>query len=366
VIENMPRPRPPHLHRETTRHKKPVWYVRVSKGPRIRIRAEYGTPEFDAEYQAAINGDGAANARRNAAAGSLQWLIERFRETPAWLSLSPATRSKREAIFRQIIETAGQKPFTAIREAEIAAGRDRRGRTPFQARHFLDTMRGLYAWAKEAAFVKFDPAAGVKYPTLKSGEGFPVWTDSDVAVYERRWSIGTRERVWFDLLSYTGLRRGDAVRLGKQHVRDGEAMITTEKSGGKVEVIIPLHLFPALLDTLRAGPTGDLAFVCGANGKPMTKESFGNAFRDSCRAAGIKKSAHGLRKLAATRAADAGASIWQLNAMFGWTGTKMASHYTQAFERKRAAREGFKKLVTNDSTTSIPAPDQKVRAPGRK
>jgi integrase len=252
----------------------------------------------------------------------------------------------------------------------LPAGRDRRGKTPFQARHFLDTMRGLYAWAKEAGFVKIDPAAGVKYPTLKSGEGFPVWTDSDVAVYERRWSIGTRERVWFDLLSYTGLRRGDAVRLGRQHVREGEAVITTEKSGCKVEVIIPLHLFPAFADTLRAGPTGDLAFICGSNGKPMTKESFGNAFRDACRAAGIKKSAHGLRKLAATRAADAGATIWQLNAMFGWTGTKMASHYTQAFERKRAAREGFKKLVSgdhlNENRTSIPAPNQKVRAPGRK
>lgn len=151
------------------------------------------------------------------------------------------------------------------------------------------------------------------------------------------------------------------VRVGKR----------PEKSGGKVEVIIPLYLFPALIETLRVGPTGDLAFICGANGKPMTRESFGNAFHDACRAAGIKKSAHGLRKLAATRAADAGATIWQLNAMFGWTGTRMASHYTQAFERKRAAREGFKKLVSNDERTSIPAPDipapdQKVRAPGRK
>jgi integrase len=134
-------------------------------------------------------------------------------------------------------------------------------------------MRGLYAWAKEAGFVKFDPAVSVKYPTLKSGEGFPVWTDSDVAAYEAPWPIGTKERVWFDVLSYTGLRRGDAVRLGKQHVREGEAVITTEKNGSKVEVIILLHLFPALIETLRVGPTGDLAFVCGANGKPITKDS---------------------------------------------------------------------------------------------
>ena len=31
----MPRPRPPHLHQETNRHGKIVWYVRIGKGPRI-------------------------------------------------------------------------------------------------------------------------------------------------------------------------------------------------------------------------------------------------------------------------------------------------------------------------------------------
>jgi integrase len=223
----MSRPRPPHLHREFTRHKKPVWYVRVGKGPRIRLRADYGTPEFDAEYQAAFTGNSVTKNRPLTA--SLAWLIERFRETPAWLSLSPATRKKRENIFHQIIESAGRQPYSAITDAHIAAGRDKRGKTPHQARAFIDTMRCLYAWAKEVGFVKVDPAAEVKYPTLKSGEGFPIWTDVDVAAYEKRWPVGTKERVWFDVLSYTGLRRGDAVRLGKQHVRDGEAVITTDK-----------------------------------------------------------------------------------------------------------------------------------------
>jgi integrase len=51
-----------------------------------------------------------------------------------------------------------------------------------------------------------------------------------VAAYEARWPIGTKERVWLDVLLYTGLRRGDAVRLGRQHVRDGVATLRTEKS----------------------------------------------------------------------------------------------------------------------------------------
>ena len=56
------------------------------------------------------------------------------------------------------------------------------------------------------------------------------WTEDDVAAYEKRWPVGTRQRVWLDVLLYTGLRRGDAVRLGRQHIRDGLATLKTEKT----------------------------------------------------------------------------------------------------------------------------------------
>jgi hypothetical protein len=56
VIDAMPRPRPPHLQRQVTRHGKVVWYVRLGRGPKVGVRAEFGTPKFDAEYQAALAG----------------------------------------------------------------------------------------------------------------------------------------------------------------------------------------------------------------------------------------------------------------------------------------------------------------------
>jgi hypothetical protein len=81
----------------------------------------------------------------------------------------------------------------------------------------------------------------------------------------------------------TGLRRGDAVRFGRQHVRDGVGTINTEKSGFIVTVTLPI--LPVLADTLAAGPCGDLTFIAGERGQPLTKESFGNLFRAACRAA---------------------------------------------------------------------------------
>src|SRR5262249_46141740 len=180
--------------------------------------------------------------------------------------------------------------------------------------------------------------------------GFAVWTEEDVAAYEARWPLGTRQRVWLAVLLYTGLRRGDAVRLGRQHLRENVATLRTEKTD--TDVHIPL--LPPLVEALHAGPTGDLAFIVGANGKPLTKESFGNLFSEACRDAGVNKSAHGLRKIAATRAAENGATLAQLNAIFGWSGSAMASVYTKSADRARLARESIGKLLKgNEPATSM-------------
>ena len=286
-MQGMPRPRPPHLQRHVTRHGRAVWYVRLGRGPRVRIRAQFGSPEFEAEYQAAIttlrDGEPARQDRGTPIApGSLAWLIERYRETGAWTGLSLATRRQRENILKHVLELAGSQPASRITKAAIVAGRDRRAKdTPFQARHFLDTMRGVFRWAVEAGLIKADPTAGVSDPTLPTSEGFAVWTEDDVAAYQKQWPIGTRQHVWLDVLLYTGLRRGDAVRFGRQHVRDGVGTIKTEKTDTEVS----LPILPVLAETLAAGPCGDLAFIANANGQPFAKESFGNAFAEACRKA---------------------------------------------------------------------------------
>lgn len=354
----MPRPRPPHLCRQVTRHGKVVWYVRIGKGRRARLRGAYGTPAFSAEYQAVLRGEPPA-PKSGPSAGTLAWLIERYCETAVWRDqLSDATRRQRQNIFVHVIESAGRQPFANIGTAALVAGRERRASTPAQARNFLDAMRGLFRWAYEAKLITNDPTAGVKNPPRKKGQGFRPWTEEDMAAYEARWPVGTRQRVWLDVLAYTGLRRGDAVRLGRQHVRNGIATLKTEKGGFQVTVTLPI--LSALAATLAQGPCGDLTFIAGAGGRPLTKESFGNVFREACRAAGVPGSAHGVRKIAATRAAERGATVAQLEAIFGWQGGAMASLYTRAADRRRLAIEAMHKLA-NDGGTSIPSPEGQVR-----
>lgn len=206
---------------------------------------------------AAISGNAVVKKPAAAvAAGALRWLIDQYRDTAAWQrDLSNATRRQRDNIYRQVIATSGNASYTLITKADIERGRERRGDTPHQARHFLDAMRGLFRWATKQGHIKTDPTAGVDDPARPDSEGFKPWNDDDVIAYEKQWPIGTRQRVWLDVMLYTGLRRGDAVRIGKQHVRHGTATLVTEKTGTEVS----LPILPVLQRTLDTGPCGDLA-----------------------------------------------------------------------------------------------------------
>jgi integrase len=348
---DMPRPRPPYLQRHTTRHGKTAWYVRIidEAGGRknIRVRGEYGTPQFFGAYNAIINGAPAAPPRPydKASPGTVKWLIDRYRDSRDWQAYSSATRRQREFIFLQIIAKSGNEPLRNVTRGVIAKGRDDRAKTPNQARHFMEAVRGLFSWALDAQLVAFDPTAGLKDPPRKKGSGFRVWTEEEVQRYEARWPVGTRERVWLDVLLYSGLRRSDAVRLGRGHVRSfnlkGKRIrvhaISTQKSGETVEVTLPI--LPQLQATLDAGPIGEATYVAGVRGKPFTKESFGTAFAGACKLAGVPGRAHGLRKLGASRAAENGATVNQLQALFGWTDVKMPMLYTKSADRKRLGVE---------------------------
>jgi integrase len=283
---------------------------------------------------------------------SLQWLWDSYRETGAWTALAISTRRQRENIMLHVLEESATKPYAAIQTVHIEAGLDRRSQTPAAARNFLDTMKGLFRWARKRGHVKVDPTAAAEPPKRKKGKGFPPWTRADVAAYQEKFPIGTRQRVWLDVILYTGLRRGDAVRIGKQHVRNGVATLRTEKGGETITVTLPV--LAVLQRTLDTGPTGDLAWICGARGEPFTKESFGNEFSAAARFAGIKKSAHGVRKIAATIAAENGATAHQLMAIFGWTNIRQAENYTREAERARLAAQAMGKL--DETGTSPPAP----------
>jgi integrase len=351
---DMPNDRPRYLQKQVTRHGKVAWYVRIGRGPKIRILGKYGSDEFRENYDAAISGQ--PRVKKGTRPDTLEWLINLHRKSGFWSNLAPSTRVQRDRIFRQVLKTAGKKLVAHVDKQTIVKGRDRRRETPSEARHFVDAMRSLFKWALDSDLVKIDPTVGVK--TKKPDkDGITPWTEDDILKFEKRWPRGTRERVMFDIFVYTGLRIGDASVLGKQHVKNGVIAIDTEKTGTRVTIPV---LAP-LAATLKAGPTGDLTFIATKTGRGMLKNSVGNSFREAARAAGVDKSPHGIRKAAATHAADNGATEAELEAIFGWVGGAMASHYTREANRKKLAKGAMSKLNRGKSRTAmLPPPDQVV------
>ena len=343
-MRHMPKRQLPYLNRQPGRHDngKVYYYVRVRRGPRIPIAAEYGTPEFLAAYYAAIGGKGATPVPppTRASKGTLRWLIDNYKRSSDWVQIEPATRKQRDHFFSQMLEFSGDCAVEDITRAVVMEGREFRKATPHAANNYLKTARALFRWAKEAQHIDEDPAKDVPLIKVKT-KGFPPWNMDEIHAYRRRWPLGTTQRLVLEIYINTGFRRGDAATVGWQHVQNGIIHIKAGKN--KVDLYIPI--LPALEAALRAGPTGDMSFVTSQYGRPMTKESLGNEFRKWWNAAGVKKSAHGIRKLAATVIADNGGSEQELQALFGWTTNTMSAIYTREANRKRQSLQAAFKLL---------------------
>ena len=329
-MQAMRRTHPPYVYRERTRHGRWVLYFRRGKGRRIRLPDDIASDEFQAAYQAALTGNAPPSKTTRTPPHSLAWLIERYAESAAWQQLSVLTRKQRESIFREAIKRSDNAVFAAITEADIQRAIDKRAGTPAAANNFLKSMRSLFAWAVRNGHVKHDPTHNVERVKYKT-DGFPVWTIDEVAAYCAYHPIGTKARLTLELLLLTGLRRSDIVRLGRQHVRDNVLTTRTVKTNAEVSIRLPQEL----LHLIAISPTGELHFLVTERGTPFTVESFGNWFRARCREAGIKKNAHGLRKLSATLAAEGGAAAHQLMAQFGWSTIAQAETYTRRADRAR-------------------------------
>lgn len=331
MTNDMPRKRPDYIRREITRHKRLVWYFRRGR-ERIRLPDEYGTNEFWEAYRLALTGK-AGEPAKQAAGGSLSWLVARYKESGHFARLRPSTRRMRDNIMLAVCRKFGDVRFADITQRTIERAMEDRSATPHAANNFLKVFRKLFHWAVKNGHLTNNPCTSVERVSVQS-DGFHTWTLAEVELYQKRHPVGTKARLALDLLLYTGLRRSDIVLLGRQHVRDGVIVLKTQKTGSTVYIPI----FPALKESIESAPTGDLVFLSVRNGQPFSSPaSFGNWFADRCNEVGLPKEcrAHGLRKAGATMAAEGGATVHELMAMFGWTRTAMAEVYTKEADKRR-------------------------------
>jgi len=349
----MPRPRKPYVQREVTRHGKTVWYFRKGDGPRIRLSGAYESPEWLLAYERAMAGKPAPKPSA-AKSGTLRWLVDQYLDSGRFSRLASETQEMRKRVLNNVCATGGDLRFGDITPADIMAGKVRREATPYAAMNYVKIMSQLFTFAVDAGYLAENPAAKVK-TTSPFSEGHHTWTIAEVEQYRAAHPLGTQARLALELLLFTGLRRADAVKLGRQHVKDGVIRYRATKNGYDLE----FRLLPPLAAAITATECGDLAFLCNPKGKPWIKEVFGTWFAEQCVAAGVPGRAHGLRKAGATLAAENGADELSLAAMWGWHDPRQSKTYIRKASRKVMAERAANALSPHP-VSDVPAPEIKT------
>lgn len=198
-----------------------------------------------------------------------------------------------------------------------------------------------------AGLLDQNPAVGVSAPKSAPTEGFPPWSSREIDAFRSRWKIGTTKRAAFELLFWTGLRIGDAVKVGPGHIDKSGVLVHSQSKVRKPAYIpwtvaLPICLTDCAPDreqmhrALGALTTRHMTFLATTNGAPRSEKGLGNMIREAAREAGVAKSAHGLRKSRGIALAEAGLSAHGIMSWLGHQTLKEAQHYTEEADRWRA------------------------------
>ena len=326
-------------------------YFRRSGHKAIPLHGLPGSEEFMADYAAALSdsSEGTSIGADRILPGSIDALVALYYRSSEWQSLSADTQKTRRRYIERFRIEHGDKAVAALRrhhiEALLAAIAN-----PFAKRHWLKAIRGLMR-AAVPSMRKDDPTAGIANIKLRKTKGHHTWTEDEIAQYREYWPLGTQQRLVMEFALGTVSRRGEVVRLGPQHIRNGRIRI--ERTHGSADVDIPVSA--ELQAACDAMPKAHLTYIVTAHGKPRSKYALGNDFAKWATEAGLPARCrlHGLKKSGMTRIANAGGSAHELMAISGHRTLSEVQRYTNDADRKRLADSGMARLSGQTENTNF-------------
>ena len=322
------------------------YYFNRPGSPATPLPGLPGSRAFMAAYAAALEASEAKVAPPRKAGrvieGSFADLVNRYYASSGFRSLAPITRSSYRNEVEKLVKSHGDKPIAMLDRRGVKKMLSEKADRPGAANKLLRTLKMLMRFAIDEEMRSDDPTLAIR-PLKIEGDGFLAWSEDDILKFEARHPIGSKARLAFSLLLYTGQRRGDVVRMGRQHVRGDRIAVVQNKTGTALE--IPIH--PELARTLKTAPTDIPAFLMTEFGKPFVPTGFGNWFRDRCAEAGLPKgyNAHGLRKAAARRLAEAGATSHEIASITGHRTLAEVERYTRSANQVLLAEKAMARIT---------------------
>jgi integrase len=331
------------------RHGKPRFYLRRPGAKRVPLPGLPWSPEFMGAYQAALDGVTPAArpitiAAARASAGSTAEVVARYLLDASFTTLAASTREKRRRFLDGFRETYGRLPFAKLDTPSVAALLGKL--TAHNQRDWLKTLRGLVRFAMALGYIGADVTLGLKAARAKVTGGYRTWQDDHIETYRAHWPRGTAQRLALELMVGMAGRRGDVVKLGWQHIRNGtngpEIWYRQNKTGNAVEGV---PLTDELRAAVEATPRDRLTFLLGAQGEPYRAKRFGTAFSAWAREAGVPAglSAHGLRKSCCRILAEMGCTAPEIMSVSGHRSLAEVQRYIDAANRRTMAAAAAEK-----------------------
>ena len=325
------------------RHGKPRFYFRRPGFKSVPLPGLPWSPQFMEAYENALAGQPLQIAASQTKPGTIRALAVSYFNSLAFRSMKPSTQSVYRNIVDRFCAEHGEKRAATLKRDHIIKLMATRAEKPESANGLRKVLRAMMKHAVDIGLREDDPTQDVKAIRVKS-DGYHTWTEAEIEQFESHHRPGTRARLALALLLHTGQRRGDVVRIGRQHIRDGVVHVRQQKTG--IELAIPIH--PTLAAIIAETPADHLTLLTTQTGKPFSAAGFGNWFRDRCNEAGLPHcSAHGLRKAAARRLAEAGCTTHEIAAITGHASLREVQRYTKAADQARLARAAMARTRTS-------------------
>lgn len=322
----------PGVTRVVDRHGKVRWRFRRKGRADLYLPGPYASAEFRAAFEAAIAGTEKPAPRTAATYGTIAWLIEQYLRSPKHLNLSDIRRKTIRRELDWLRKEAGQYPMARIATRHVEALMARKS-GPTAANSVKKNVSMLFNFAikHELADQKHNPAR-LADRRKQNPDGYHTWTEAEIGQFLAFHKPGSKPRLAALLMMNTGASRQDVIRLGWQNIEGERIRYRRHKTdiGGDYPVM------PELAEELRQVPADRMLFITHSEGRPYKPESFGNWFKDQCKAAGLPHcSAHGLRKGQATRIADEGGSELEVMSFLAHKTPKEGATYTKKADRGR-------------------------------
>ena len=348
---------PKYVHGFVDRHGKPRFYFRRPGFETKRLRGLPYSSEFMRDYEFAMADQPLPVGAGKVRPGTMTALAISYFASPEFRTLRSSTQRAYRGMIDQICRDHGDKRAADMRREHVVKLMAVRAEQPGAANGLRMALRVMMKHAVAIGLRADDPTRDVRAIRVKT-DGHHSWTDNEIEQFEQHHPVGSRAHLALALLLHTGQRRGDVIRMGAQHARGGILTVKQEKTG--IELAIPIHA--DLERALAASPSGHLTFLTTKYDRPFTAIGFSNWFRHQCDAAGLPHcSAHGLRKAAARRLAEAGCTPHEIGAITGHVSLAELARYTKAVDQRRLAEVAMAK-----TRTSIGKPGRRFAKNGGK